>query len=184
MRTTMTSRIPLTVVLACAAAAAASCAKVEADVPEAEVTQKAVAFQGLPGGHALGEVSTTQTFTLTSDNLSWAKDLNSEVYATEVELRAASGVQDLSFIHYARVTMSDGSGDSSVAPIEVVNYERPDNMTPSSVLSVKTVHPINVTQVWAAKKIVITMQLAGIFPEEAWSADVILHMGGKISYQF
>lgn len=183
MRTTTTSRIPLMVVLACAAAAAASCAKVEAEVPEAEVTQKSVAFQGIPGGHALGEVSTTQTFTLTADNLSWAKDLNSEVYATEVELRAASGVQDLSFIHYARVTMSDGSG-SSAAAVEVVDYERPDNMTPSPVISAKTLRPIDVTQVWAADKIVITMQLAGVFPEQAWSADVILHMGGKISYKF
>jgi hypothetical protein len=183
MCTTTTTRIPLTLVLACAAAAAASCAKVEADVPEAEVTQKSVAFQGIPGGHALGEVSTTQSFTLTSDNLSWAKDLNSEVYATAVQLKAVGGVQDLSFIHYAHVTMAD-AGDSTTPPVAIIDYERPDNMTPSPTITAKTLFPINVTQVWATKNILITMHLVGVFPEEAWSVDVTLQMGGKISYQF
>ena len=179
-----TTRAPLMVALTCAAVAAASCVRVEADVSQAEVTQKAVNFQGIPGGRQLGEVSTTQTFTLTADNLSWAKDLNSEVYAYEVELRAVGDIQDLSFIHYARITMSDGAEDSMTPAVEIVNYERPANAVASSVIDAKTTSPINVTQVWAAKKVVITMQLAGVFPEQTWSADVTLRMSGKISYKF
>jgi hypothetical protein len=167
-----------------AAAAAASCARVEADVPQAEVTQKAVNFQGLPGGRQLGEVSITQTFTLTADDLSWAKNLNSEVYATEFELKAVGAIQDLSFIHYAHITMSDGSDGTTTPAVEIVNYERPANAVASPVLDAPTTYPINVSQVWAAKKVVITMQLAGVFPEETWAADVTLHMSGKISYKF
>ena len=183
MRTT-TTRTPLVMALVFAAAAAASCAKVEADIPEAEVTQKSVNFQGLPGGRQLGEVSVTQSFTLTSEDLSWAKDLNSEVYATEFELRAVGAVQDLSFIHYAHITMSDGTDGATTPAVEIVNYERPANAVPSPVIDAPTTYPISVSQVWAAKKVVITMQLAGVFPEEAWAADVTLHMSGKISYKF
>ncbi len=183
MRTT-TTRAPLVVALTFAAAGVASCAKVEADVPQAEVTQKAVEFRGLPGGSQLGEVSVTQSFTLTSDDLSWAKDLNSEVYAYEVELKAVGAVQDLSFIHYAHITMADGSDGATTPPVELVNYERPEGASASPIIDAKTLSPVNVSEVWAAKKVVITMVLAGVFPEVAWSADVTVHLSGKISYKF
>lgn len=183
MRTTMT-RTPLVMALTLAAAGAASCAQVEADVPQAEVTQKAVSFKGIPGGKALGEVSTTQSFTLSSDDLSWAKNLNSEVYAHAFEIRAVGALQDLSFIHYTRITMSDGSDGATTPAVEIVNYERPANAAASPVIDAPTSYPINVSQVWAAKKVVITMELAGVFPEETWAADVTLHMSGKISYKF
>jgi hypothetical protein len=184
MRTQFTSRVPLTMLLALAVATVASCARVEAEIPDAKVTQKSVSFLGIPGAQAAGEVSITQSFVVTSDDLSWAKDLNSEVYAYEVELKATSGVDDLGFIHYARVTIANGEAGSTAPAVEVINYERPDNFTPSPVLDVKTTHPIDVTSVWAAKKVVVTMQLAGIFPERDWTADVTLHLSGKISYKF
>ena len=183
MRTTTTENF-LVLALTLAAAGAASCAKVEADVPQAEVTQKSVAFRGFPGSSQLGEVAFTQSYTLTSDDMSWAKDLNSEVYAYEVELTAVGEVQDLSFIHYARITMTDGSDGATTPPVEIVNYERPADVVASPVLSVPTTYPINVSEVWAAKKVIITMELAGIFPEQDWAADVTLHMSGKISYKF
>jgi len=178
------TRISMILALACAAAAAASCVRVEADIPEAEVTQKAVKFQGIPGGGQLGEVSTTQSFTLTADDLSWAKDLNSDVYAYEVEIKAVGAIQDLSFIHFAHVSISSGAEDSTAPAVEVVNYERPADAVASPTISAKTLVPINVTQVWAQKKVIITMNLIGVFPEEEWSADVTLHMSGKISYKF
>ena len=177
-------KTPLIVALTFAAAAAVSCVRVEADVPEAEVTQKAVDFQGIPGGSQAGEVSTTQTFTLSADNLSWAKDLNAEVFATEVKFSAVGDVQDLSFIHYAHITMSDATEDSTTPPVEIVSYERPVDAEASSVLDAKTTCPIEVTQVWAAKKVIITMNLAGLFPEETWFADVTLYLSGKITYKY
>ena len=180
MRTT-TTRTPLMLALTCAAAV--SCARVEADVPEVAVTQKSVDFRGIPHGLGSGEMSMTQTFVLSSDKLSWAKDLNTEVYANEVEIKALGDIEDLRFIHFARITMSDGAEDSATPAVEIVNYERPDNAVASPVIIAKTTYPVDVTKVWAAKKVVITMQLAGKFPEHGWSADVTLHMSGKISYK-
>jgi hypothetical protein len=177
-----TTNISLKGLVALFSLAAASCAQVDADIPDTKVTQRAVSFQGVPGAQAIGEVSVTQSFTVSSDDLSWAKDLNSDVYAYEVELTAVSGVSDLSFIRLARITMSSGE-DPSIQPIEVINYTRSANYTPSAVLDVPTTQPINVTTVWAAKKLVFTLYLTGIFPEQEWAADVTLHMSGKLSYK-
>jgi hypothetical protein len=183
MRTHCTNRIAEAMILALATATIASCARLEADIPEAKVTQKSVAFQGVPGAAQLGEVSITQSFIVNAEDLSWAKDMNAEVYAYEVELTAASGIQDFAFLHYARITLSDAAPDSTTPAVEVINYARPDNYTPAPVLDVKTTQPVNVTSIWTLKKIVVTMQLAGIFPEQAWSADVTFHLSGKVSYK-
>ena len=170
-------------VLTFVVAAAASCAKIDAQIPDTKVTQKSVTFAGVPGGQAGGEVSIKQTFTMNSDQLSWAKDINSDVYADEVELKAVSGVQDLSFIHFARITMSNGE-DPSIPAVEVINYQRSDNFTPSPILDVMATTPVNVSSVWAAKKVVFTLYLVGIFPEQEWAADMTLHMSGNLSYSF
>ena len=160
----------------------ASCAKVEADIPNAQVTQKAVSFPGVPGAALAGEVSTTQTITMSTDSLSWIKDLNSDVYAYQVEMQAVSGVADLGFIDLALVSMS--AGDGSVAPIEVVDYQRPADYTPSPVLDAKTVSPINVTSVLASPEVVLTLHIAGNLPEQPWAADITLSLSGKVSYSF
>jgi hypothetical protein len=148
------------------------------------VTHHALAIQGVPGAQQLGEVSVTQSFTLDSTDLSWAKNLNADVYAYEVELKSVGGTQDLGFIHYAHISMSDGATDSTTTPIEIVDYERPANYVASPVITAPTLSPINVSSVWKSDKVVITLVLAGIFPEQGWQADVTIHMSGKVSYKF
>lgn len=163
------------------AVAAVSCAQVEADVPEAQVTQKGVAFYGVGKGDWHGEVSATQSFTLSSDNLSWVKDLNSKIYLTQIDLRATGSVQDLSFIHYAHITMSDA--DKMAMPVELADYVRPDNQAATSLLTAKTPSPIDISKIWTAEKLLVTVTLAGDLPDKSWSVDVILHLSGKISYK-
>lgn len=180
MRNRTTNRVSGIIVSTFVSLLAASCAQVDADIPDTKVTQKSVSFQGIPGAQALGETSITQSFTLDTDQLSWAKDLNSDVYAYEVELTAVSGVQDLGFIRAARITMA---GDATAPAVEVINYVRPDNYSPSAVLDVPTTYPINVTEVWASKQVVLTLYLTGLFPEQNWSADVTIHLSGKLSYK-
>ena len=172
----------LKLLLACASVSGASCAQVEADVPDAQVTQKGVSFRGSGWGGYHDEASVTQSFTLSSANLSWVKDLNSKIYVTEIDLEATSGVQDLSFIHYAHVSIVDADTKMAV-PINIVDYVRPNNMAPSSKLTAKTAYPIDITKVWTAKKLLVTVSLAGDLPEKSWSVDVIIHLSGNISYK-
>lgn len=170
-----------TAMLVLSAILVASCAEVEAEIPEAEVIQKGVSFHGMGRAEGWdGEVAATQTFALSSDNLSWIKDLNSRIYLTQVDLSPASGVQDLSFIHYARAIMA---GDHKSAPIELVSYVRPDHARDITVLEAKSSSPVDISEVWAADKIFVTISLAGQLPERSWSVDVTLHLSGKMSYK-
>jgi hypothetical protein len=183
MRTTSTSKTLPVVMLLLAATAAASCAEVEAEVPEATVTQKGLAFRSVEWGGQdwPGEVSVMQTFTLSSANLSWVKDLNSTIYITQIDITATSGVDDLGFIHYAHVTMADA--EKVWLPVVLVDYMRAENQGPLPVLHAKTLYPVNVSEVWKAKKLLVTIALAGKIPDKSWTVDLTLHLSGKISYK-
>ena len=51
-------------------ATSAACAQVEAEIPEAQVTEKNLSFRGAEGwGSVVGDVSVTHTFTLTNTGL-------------------------------------------------------------------------------------------------------------------
>jgi hypothetical protein len=164
------------------AVACASCAQVEAEIPEAQVTEKNLSFQGAEGwGSAVGDVSVTRSFTLSAANLSWIKDLNSKIYITRVELRARTGVDDLSFIRYAHLTMADAENDWQA--VDVLDYQRPENQAATPMLSAKTLSPIDVSQIWKAKTVVVTISLAGVVPDKPWTADATLYLSGKISYK-
>lgn len=171
----------LTAMVALSAVLFASCAEVEAEVPEAQVTQKGVSFHGVGGGGGWdGEIAATRTFTLSSDNLSWVKDLNSKIYLTQIDLRAASGTKDLSFIHYAHAVMA---GDHQTPPVEIASYVRPDHQEEIPVLTAKTPYPVDISRVWEADKVLVTITVAGRLPERGWSVDVTLYLSGKMSYK-
>jgi hypothetical protein len=93
-------------------------------------------------------------------------------------------VQDLSFIHYAHITMSDGSTGSTTPPVEIVDYERPANYVASPVITAPTTCPHQCVAGVGGQEGRHHHGLAGMFPEAGWSADVTLHMSGKISYKF
>lgn len=177
MNTRTTNRLFLLAAVLCA-----SCAEVEAEVPAARVTQKNLSFQGAgQWGSLPGDVSAEQSFTLSGDNLSWVKDLNSEVYVTQVDFRATGGVEDLSFIRYAHVTMADA--ENQWTPVVVLDYMRPDDQAPTAVLTAKTLYPVDVSNVWKGEKVLVSIALAGTLPDKAWTADVTLHLSGKITYK-
>lgn len=171
-----------TAMLALAAVLVASCAEVEAEVPEAQVTQQNVSFRGIGGdrGGWDDEVAVTQTFALSADNLSWVKDLNTKIYLNQIDLRATKGTEDLSFIHYAHVVMAGGHKSK---PVELVSYVRPEHQGEIPVLSAKSPYPVDISEAWSADKILVTITVAGRLPERSWSVDVTLYLSGKLSYK-
>ncbi|MBN2573451.1 MAG: hypothetical protein JXP73_02700 [Deltaproteobacteria bacterium] len=177
-----TTNHALQAVLLLGVAGAAACAEVEAEVPEAQVTQKGVSFHGVGIWSGWpGEVSAMQSFTLSSTNLSWVKDLNAKVYITQIDLKAGSGVEDLSFIHHAHVTMADAEKKWSAVP--VVDYARPEKQGPTPVLSAKTPYPVDISRIWTADEVMVSIAVAGDLPKKGWSVDVVLHLSGKLSYK-
>ncbi len=182
---------------------------VEADIPDVEVTQRGLAFQGVPVAGIEGSVSTT--YTQQHGKLDLPEDLDSEVKTLSVAIRAASGVDDLSFISHIRITMAPGSGGG--APIELGTYDAPSatgnkgngngngngnsngngnaksEATASSAGSSKeitltTLNPANVLDAWKTESALFTLEIAGTLPTKSWSADVIIHFAGSAKYKY
>ena len=168
--------------LAVAAAGSAGCmVSVEAEIPDVEVTQKGLAFRGVPIGGALGDVAMTQSFSQEHDALDLPEGLTSEVKALEVWLTARQGISDFSFVHYLRLSMSDDGNNANA--LELINYERDDAAAPSPVLKMIAANPVNALEKWKTKSALFTIDVAVTLPEHDWVADITVRFGGKIRYQ-
>ena len=73
--------------------------------------------------------------------------------------------------------------DSVWKSVVVVDYTRPEPVGPVPVIIAKPLYPVDVSQVWTAKKILVSIALAGELPADAWTADLVVHLSGKISYK-
>jgi hypothetical protein len=173
----------ISVVLAVAALAisAAGCGvSVEADVPDVEVTQRGVVFDGVAG--AGGDTSMAKSFSQQHGKIDFADGLDSEVRTLSVSLRATAGVDDLAFIHYLRVTMAPDDGGAQA--IELGVYEPAPGVTVGKEISLTTVNPINVFEAWNTDEAKFTLEVAGGLPAHDWTGDVVAHFSGKLKYKY
>jgi hypothetical protein len=163
------------------AGVAAGCGvSVEADVPEVVVTQRDLAFDGVPLAGLIGDVSITRSFSQEHKKLELPDQLDSHVTALGVVLTAKSGITDFSFIHNLRVTMSDEIHD----PIELAAYQQDPSAAPSGVLSMKSANPVNTLEAWKTNSATFTVEVAGTLPPQGWSVDLAIHFAGTIKYTY
>jgi hypothetical protein len=156
--------------------------QVEAALPEVEITQHGVKMPGVPKSKAIGDVSITSDFSFSSSNSAWAKRMNSEVFVNQVRVAAESGLPNLDFVKFARLTMNDSS--TSQESTQIISYDRHDQAPSSSVLDVSPQAPVDITPLWAASQTVMELALAGSLPEQNWTVSVTLKLTGKITYKF
>jgi hypothetical protein len=155
---------------------------VEADVPDVEVTEHDIAFEGVPHAGLIGDVSTVLTFSQDRPGLDLPKGIDTSAQAVKVEFRAKTGIQDFQFLRVLRVTMTPK--DSTAEPIELINYERVDGATPGTTLTVSSKNPVNILEQWKSDSALLSLEMAGTLPEQAWSIDMSVHFVGKLSYKF
>jgi hypothetical protein len=176
---TNSSRLLLAGTLAFVALAPLSgCVSVEADFPDVQVVQRGIQFTGVPatavqeGG---GDVSTSRSYSQQHSKLELPGDIQPDVRAFAVMLRGTSGVADLSFIHYFRVTMSaDG-----VAPVELGSYEPTPGAAVGPTIGLTTLNPIDVFDAWTTDQATFTLEIAGALPATDWTGDVIAHFSAR-----
>jgi hypothetical protein len=155
---------------------------VEADIPEVQVTQHGVKVPGVAQSTRIGDVSVTTSFTFSSANTAWAKHMNSQVLARQVTVTSTGGVPNLDFIKSVRLTMSDPA--TSKEATALISYERCDEAPSSSIIEVNMPKPIDITPLWSADQTIIGLTLGGRLPEDDWTVDVTLMVGGKITYKY
>jgi hypothetical protein len=155
---------------------------VDANIPDVEITQHGLKMPGVPQSNLVGDTSVSSSFTYSSSNTAWAKSMNSRVYVHQVEVTAGGGLTNLDFIKGVHLTMADSENSENSA--EILSYDRVDGAPSSSVIAVSMPKPIDITTLWSASKTVIELQIAGRLPEQDWSVDVTLKLGGEITYKF
>jgi hypothetical protein len=156
--------------------------QVEADVPEVDITQHDVVFQGVPAPVStnVGDVSLSRSFSQQHQRLELPAGLTTEVKAMGVTLTAKSGVENFDFLKNMRVTMSDGVHD----PVELVAYERVDGAPSTNVLTVESANPVNTLDEWKTDTATFTLEVAGGLPSGDWSLDVSVRFAGKLVYNY
>jgi len=167
---------------ALASLAAGGCMlQVEADVPEVEITQHDVTFQGVPAAAAnIGDVALTKSFSQQHQRLELPQGLTTEVKAMGVTLTAKSGIDNFDFLKNMRISMSDGTHE----PVELVNYERVDGAPSTNVLTIESANPVNTLDEWKTDVATFTVDVAGGLPPGDWSLDVAVRFAGKIVYKY
>lgn len=170
-------------IIALVALASGCSFSVEADLPEVEITQRGLLVPGVPQTTPPSEVSVTSSFTLSSSDAAWAKDMNSDVRVHQVMIVPAGGTPNLDFIDLARMTMS--ASPTSQYTTEIMNYQRGTQAPSSSVIEVSmSSAPVDITAAWSAANTIIEVQIAGQLPAQDWTVDVTLNLSGKITYKF
>ena len=169
-------------VIALASLATGGCSlQVEADVPEVDITQHDVAFQGVsPVAANLGDVALTQSYSQQHQRLELPAGLTTEVKAMGVTLTAKSGIDNFDFLKNMRLSMSDGVHP----PVELIDYERVDGAPSTNVLTVESANPVNTLEQWKTDSATFTLDVAGAMPTGDWAVDVSVRFAGKVVYKY
>jgi hypothetical protein len=175
---------PTLLLAACALASlsAAGCTlQLEADVPEVEITQHDVAFQGVdPATSQAGDVGLAKSFSQQHQRLELPAGITTEVKAMGVTLTAKSGIENFDFIKNMRVTMSDGVHQ----PNELIDYQRVDGAPSTNVLTIESANPVNTLDQWKTDTANFTLEVAGALPTSDWTLDVSVRFAGKLVYKY
>jgi hypothetical protein len=159
---------------------AAGCGiSVEAEIPEVTITQRGLAFDGVPD-LGLGDVSVERTFEQEHGKLDLPEGLDPEVKTLGITLHATSGVEDLSFIKLLRLTMSNGAGES----IELGSYEQTAATANDKAITVAALNPGTIFDAWNTDKAKFTLQVAGSLPSKSWTLDVTIRFSARAKYEY
>lgn len=181
MKTSKQSPILFSALFLLAASTAAGCGiSVEADVPEIEVTQRDLGFEGVPISSLIGDVSLTKTFSQQHEKLELPDGIDSHVKALGITLTAKTGIQDFSFLHNLRLTMTDDVH----TPIELISYQQDPNVPPSNVLEMTSTNPADTLEQWKTNSATFTVEVAGTLPATDWTVDLAVRFAGSVKYTY
>jgi hypothetical protein len=178
---TMTLR-PFSTITALVALASGCSFSFDADLPEVEITQRGLTVPGVPQTTQASDVSVTSSFTLSSSDAAWAKDMNSDVFVHQVKIAAGGSLPNLDFIELARMTVAAPSIPGVAT--DIMDYERGAQAPSSSVIQISMSAPVDITAPWSADNTIFEIQIAGQLPGQDWTVDVTLNLSGEITYKF
>ena len=154
----------------------------EASLPDVEIIQHGLVMDGAPGLAQPNGASVTSSFTISSSIAAWAERMNSKVFVHQVTVTASGGLPNLDFIESALMTATAPSISESTT--EIANYARSEAALSGSSIEGTRPAPTDITSLWSADQVVISLQVTGQLPEQPWTVDVTLKLSGHITYEF
>jgi hypothetical protein len=158
---------------------ASGCAlSAEGELPDVEVTRHGVQIPGVPVESRIPMVSVPVTFN-PEDQLTLDGSAYRAVKVRRVVFKANGARGDLSSLRVLRMTIAGNKGYATGAkPIEILRYQRgadagagvtTDN---GPVLDLTLSPAVDILPAWRDPPCVLTLEVQGSLPQEAWTADV------------
>jgi hypothetical protein len=155
----------------------------EAELPDVEVSSQGIAIPAAPPEADGNDVALTVGFRQKPNRAGLAKEAFSDVHVLSVNLKSSGGVADLAFLKSLRITATSAEAMAAGrAPIEISRYARVAGQTVGPLLQMSTDPPADITELWKAKELIFSLEVAGQLPSVPWSADVALRVGATLSY--
>jgi hypothetical protein len=170
---------PLAVAAALASALGVGCVRVNADVPEVEVTRENLTFQALPDVVPTEtEITVKQSFAYDQSPVDLPNSITTNMRATEVTVTVRHGATDLSFVHFLTLTLSKpGSATQTI-----IDYARSNTQPVGASITVPVQGSEDALNPWEAQDSTFEVTATGTLPRQAWSIDVTVKFSGSFSY--
>jgi hypothetical protein len=162
------------------ALAAPGCFQLEAEVPDIEVTQRNLEFEGVAAPPGTEGSITLPPYPIDLDKLPIDASSIEQVLAREVVVSATRGATSLDFISDLRVTIAGKDGKA----VELATYERKPGASVGAKISMKLDPQVDITGPVHAGEPELTIALAGALPPDAWSVDVNVKLGAKAKVSY
>ena len=155
-----------------------ACVQANAEIPNMEVTRQDVALQPAPfSTKANTEATLVQQFKYEKTPSPLPTSITAHMHATEVTFTLKKGAPDLSFIHAAKLTVTEPGGK----PQTVLDYKGGDAAFGSSVTLPVLASPPALNP-WEVDASTFELSVTGILPQTEWFLDVTLGYTGSVSY--
>lgn len=165
----------------CLCALGTAACSASADIPEVQVTQSDIAFDGVPLIPGVTDVSTTLETTFDHpQGLGLPDALDPKLYPISANVTARGDMKDLSFLEGLSLTLASHA-DGAPDPRKMATYDRKGSGSVGKVIQLVTDNDTNVLDYWDTKKAYYDVKIWGVLPQDAWAIDVTVSFSGELS---
>jgi hypothetical protein len=151
----------------------------EAQLQDVQISRRNLKVQGVPSGFVQEGAPWEISFTISSEEMAWAKRMNSEVRVHRIWIAASEDSVNLDFIRQLRISVADSATPTEA--VQLVLVDRPASPPNGGVIASTLTPPVDITTAWNASRTLVSAQLSGQLPELDWLMDLSLTVSGKIT---
>jgi len=151
----------------------------EAQLQDVRVSRKNLKVEGVPADFVQEGTPWPISFAISSDEMTWAKRMNSEVRVHKIWMAASDNSANLDFVRQLRISVANSA--TPAQSVQLVLVDRPELPQSGAAIESILTPPVDITSAWNAPKTLIAAQVTGQLPERDWLIDITITVSGKIT---